>query len=142
MQHSFSSNLYGLNPNDGWREGTAKCLEWIKTNSSNAKALTKGGFYLTSQTDFDRNTALTTMGKRTALGLPELYLEWDDISEEEQLKRVDWQKGLGFSLTVVSSGGKSVHGHIHLDRVASFDDAFPVLKLLTALAGSDPAVVS
>ncbi|QNI55191.1 hypothetical protein SynBIOSE41_02700 [Synechococcus sp. BIOS-E4-1] len=82
------------------------------------------------------------MGKRTALGLPELYLEWDDISEEEQLKRVDWLKGLGFSLTVVSSGGKSVHGHIHLDSVASFDDAFPVLKLLTALAGSDPAVVS
>ena len=142
MQRSFSSNLYGPNPNDGCREGNAQCLEWIKTNSGNAKARTKGGFYLTSQTDFDRDTALTTMGKRTALGLPELYLEWDDISEEEQLKRVNWLKGLGFSLTVVSSGGKSVHGHIHLDSVASFADAFPVLKLLTALAGSDPAVVS
>ena len=66
----------------------------------------------------------------------------DDIPEAEQLERIEWLKGLGFSLTVVSSGSKSVHGHLHLDEMASFADAFPVLKLLTALAGSDVAVVS
>ena len=141
MRH-LGSNLYEPHPRDGWREGTASCLDWIKAKSCNPRAKTKGSFYLTSVTDFDGETLRTTMGKATAKGLPELYLEWDDISKEEQLERLAWLKGLGFSLTVVESGGKSVHGHLHLDRMETFGDAFPVMKLLSALAGSDPGLVT
>ena len=139
---SFSSNLYLLHPDEKAIEGTERCLAWIKAKSSADAGKLSGGYYLSSATDYDRETLATTMGKTTALGLPELYLEWDDIPLAEQHQRIEWLKSLGFSLTVNSSGGKSIHGHIPLDKLASFEDAFPVMKLLTALAGSDHAIVS
>ena len=82
------------------------------------------------------------MGAVTARGLSELFLEWDHLTFEQQERKVQWLESLGFSVTLVHSGSKSIHCHIHFDRVVPFEEALPLLKLLCALGDGDSCVVS
>jgi hypothetical protein len=117
-------------------------IEWLTSTSKKRGTPRAGGFYYTSSQAFDIENGLTTMGAATARGLTELCLEWDDLPIEEQQQRLESLKDYGLDLTTNTSGGDSVHGHIHLDRLYSWEEVMPAWKLLTALMGSDVCVVS
>jgi hypothetical protein len=136
----LSAKLYG--PSAKPCLTTEETLSWIDSHSRKKSEKEPGAFYITSTQEVDPESLLTTMGAATASGLAELYVEWDDVPLEEQEQRIEWLRGLGFDPTVNSSGGKSLHVHIHLDQAVPYEEALPLLKLLCALADSDHGVVS
>ncbi len=136
----LGANLYG--PSGKPCLSTEDSLRWIDSHSRRKSGEAPGAFYITSAQEVDPESLLTTMGAATASGLAELYCEWDDLPLAVQEQRIEWLRGLGFDPTVNSSGGKSLHVHIHLSQLLPFEEALPLLKLLCALAGSDHGVVS
>lgn len=154
--------LFGLRVYDGdgkkaqWNTDKAHVLEWrndgcltntteasIKWLEERSKSNDGGAFYITSALEVDLEAGgATSMGKATARGALELYGEWDDITHEEQNKRIDELKSWGLDAHRVTSGGASVHWHIPFESVIPWEIAIPLLKQVTALMGSDVCCVS
>ena len=119
---------------------TEESIEWLEKKSRKGQ---KGAYYITSSLDVDYDAAgATSMGKATARGLLELYGEWDDIPHDEQLEKIKTLNRWGLKTHQVTSGGASVHWHIPFDRLVAMEEAMPLLKMVTALMGSDVCCVS
>ena len=119
---------------------TAESLTWLENRS---RKYDGGAFYITSSLDVDPDAGgATSMGKATSRGALELYGEWDDIPQDEQLQRIKTLQHMGLACHTVTSGGDSVHWHVPFDRLVAWDEAMPLLKRVTALMGSDVCCVS
>ena len=139
-----------------WNTDKANVLEWrvdsclAATSKESLKWLEKrskshegGCFYITSALEVDLKAGgATSMGKATSRGALELYGEWDDISHDEQIKRIDELRAYGLDAHRVTSGNASVHWHIPFQSVIPWEIALPLLKQVTALMGSDVCCVS
>lgn len=97
----------------------------------------EGGFFIPAATDAALPLA-TAITHSDHLGV-----EIDDVpTAEEQLARYEWfcgVSGLSFNL-LVSSGSKSVHGHIFLDTPAEYERLERLRQLLIILLRGDLAV--
>lgn len=79
-----------------------------------------------------------------AFGMVSAFTEIDDAPFEEQKARwAAFSKETGIKCSLIFSGGKSIHGHVLLDKVeqANSDQHLLAMKLLTLLVGGDTAII-